>query len=277
MFISRAPRNEALAPYVEALWVQRGELTHGYEKLLPSGRMQVLVNLEADELCDYTLEGRRMHQTHGAALQGARVAPMLIDTAHQRYICGVSFAAGGAWPFLGVPASEVAGRVIDLSDLWGTCGRVLRERLLEAHHPRAQLEVLETALLERGTSFDRGSGDVRLACRLLESGARVGSVGDRLGLSPRRIINLFRTHVGMSPKVFARLARFQSLLRARQIEVPWVELAAANGFSDQAHMIKEFRVFAGSTPSNYRPRSHEAPHHVPLTNRQFSSIHGQKR
>jgi AraC-like DNA-binding protein len=234
--------------------------------------MQLLVNLRDDELCDYTLEGRPAHRTRGAGLQGARAAPMLIDTAHQRNICGVSFSAGGAWPFLGVPASEVCGRVFDLSDLWGRDGTLLRERLLEARDPTAQLNVLETALIERGTSFDRGCSSVQLACGLLEGGARVGAVGDRLGLTPRRMINLFRTHVGVPPKLFARLARFQALLRARQAEAPWAELAAANGFSDQAHMIREFRVFAGSTPSEYRARSHEATHHVPLSERQFSSI-----
>jgi AraC-like DNA-binding protein len=259
---------------VESLWVHQGQLAHQFERVLPSGRMQLLVNLGDDELCDYTLDGRPAHRTRGAGLQGPRTAPMLIDTAHQRSICGVSFSVGGGWPFLGVPASEVCGRVVDLSDLWGRDGSVLRERLLEARDPTAQLDLLETALLERATPFDRGYSDVQLACRLLEGGAHVRAVGDRLGLTPRRMINLFRTHVGVPPKLFARLARFQALLRAREAEARWVELAAANGFSDQSHMIREFRLFAGSTPSEHRPRSREATHHVPLSERQFSSIRG---
>jgi AraC-like DNA-binding protein len=237
--------------------------------------MQMLINLHADELCDYTLDGRPANWTRGAALQGARIAPILIDTAHQRSICGVSFSIGGARPFFGMSASEVCGRVFNLSDLWGRYGTLLRERLLEAGDPAAQLDVLETALLERAASFDR-STDLQLACGLLEGGASVRAVGDRLGLTPRRLISLFRTHVGFPPKLFARLARFQAVLCAREAEMPWVELAAANGFADQAHLIREFRVFADSTPGEHRARSHGATHHVPLSERQISSIRGDE-
>lgn len=278
MILSRPPHHRGLRPFVEAIWAHQGRLPHRFERVLPSGRMQLLVNLGEDELRDYTLEGRPMHRTQGAGLQGPRAAPVLIDTAHQRSICGVSFAPGGAWPFLGVPASEVYGQVLNLSDLWGRDGNLLRERLLEAGRPSARLDVLETVLLEHAMSLDHGCREVQLACGLLEGGARVGAVGDRLGLTPRRMIDLFRTHVGLPPKRFARLARFQALLRARGRDGrSWAELAAATGFSDQAHMIREFRVFAGSPPSEHRARSRGAPHHVPLSERQFSSIRGGGR
>jgi len=272
MIVSRAPRSPALAAFVDALWVHQGELSHRYERLLPSGRMQLLVNLHSDELCDYTPEGCPANWTRGAALQGARIAPVLIDTSHQRHICGVSLAAGGARHLLGVPADELCGRVFNLSDIWGRDGDRLRERLLEAIGPAKQLDLLEAALLERGTSFDRGCSEVILACRLLEHGASVRSLCDRLGLTPRRLINLFRTHVGVAPKLFARLARFQAVLRGRAAETPWIELAAAHGFSDQAHMIREFGVFAGMTPSEYRARSGQAIHHVERSERQFPPI-----
>jgi AraC-like DNA-binding protein len=274
MIVSRAPRNPALTPFVDALWVHKGELPHRGERLLPSGRLQLLINLHADELCDYSLDGRPANWTRGAALQGARIEPILIDTAHQRDICGVSFAVGGQRPFFGMPASEVCGRVLNLSDVWGGYASLLRERLLEADDAEAQLDVLESALLERGASFDQ-SQDVQFACRALERGASVRAVGDRLGLTPRRLIGLFRAHLGFPPKMFARLARFQAVLRASK--TPWVDIAAANGFADQAHMIREFRFFSGSSPREHRARSSGATHHVPLSGRQFCSIRRDER
>jgi hypothetical protein len=84
--------------------------------------MQLLVNLHEDVLCDYALDLRVANRISGAGFQGARTAPVIIDTRQQTAICGVSFAPGGAWPFLGVPASDIGGRLVDLSVLWGRRG-----------------------------------------------------------------------------------------------------------------------------------------------------------
>jgi AraC-like DNA-binding protein len=263
MILSRPARNPALAPFVDALWVHRGEFPHRYETLVPSKRMQLLINLDSDELCDFTLDGRLANRARGAALQGPRIAPIVINTSQQRNICGVSFAAGGTLPFVDVPASDLCGRVLNLSDLWGRDGDALRERLLEAGDPASQLDVLESALLRHGTSFERRR-EAQLAYALLEQGFSVHAVGERLAITPRRMIALFREQVGFAPKMFARLARFQALLRGTHVNPNWAEVASANGFADQAHMIREFRRFANTTPSQHRARSAEAANHVPL-------------
>jgi AraC-like DNA-binding protein len=236
--------------------------------------MQVLVNLHEDELRDYTLDGRMANRSSGAGLQGPRTAPVVVDTIEQREICGVSFVPGGAWPFVGVPASEVTERVIDLSEFWARDGSVLRERLFEARDPAAQLDMLETTLLEQARYSNEGGREVEVACALVAEGVKIRTVGDRVGLTPRQLIARFRSRIGMSPKLFARIARFQRLIRAIDGQMSWVELAGRHGFADQAHLIREFQVFAGTTPTAYRARSVEDRNHIPIDYRQSSSIHG---
>lgn len=268
MMVSRSPRSPLLARFVQTLWLCQSELAHRYERVLPSAQMQLLVNLDEDRLgVDEdrlsAADGRVVHRTGGVALQGVRSAPVLIDTAHQRDACGVSFRAGGAWPFLaGTPAFELRDQLVDLSLVWGASGRRLRERLLETRDAHARLDVLEAALLQRLGGMRDARSPVDAACRMLEQGASVRSAGEQLALGPRRMIDAFRERVGVSPKLFARLARFQRTLRAVRGEASGAQVAAALGFSDQAHMIREFRTFARTTPSQHRPRSADAPNHV---------------
>ena len=272
MIFARPPRSPALQPFVESLWVHQGAIDHRFERVLPSGRMQLLVNLEEDQLRQLTDDGHARSSTRGAALQGVRTNATIVDTIDQRSICGVSFAVGGAWAFFDLPASEVTDRVVDLSELWCRDGSTLRERLLQARDPSERLDVLERLLLERGRRSKPRDRAIETACALLGRGASVGLVGERLGLAPRMLIERFRARVGLRPKLFSRIARFQSVLRNIETQVGWPDAAISHGYSDQAHLIREFRQFAGATPTQYRARSVDERNHVPIDERQFSSI-----
>ena len=263
MMLSRRPRHPALVPLVESLWVHRAELRHRFERALPTGRMQLLVNLDGDQLTEH-LDITHVNRAGGSALQGARAAPVVLDTSEQRAICGVSFLPGGALPFLAVPASAVTGQLIDLSELWGRAASVLRERLLETMDPASQLDVLEIALLRQAHHAPQADGAVERACALLVQGARISAVRDHLGLAPKDLIDRFRKCIGLPPKLFARVARFQRLIASLGREPRWADAALEHGFADQAHLIREFTGFAGVTPTAYRARSPEAVNHCPV-------------
>lgn len=263
MIVSRRPRARALEPFVESVWVHRAELAHSFERVLPSGRMQLLVNIEEDELRDYELDGTPRHRTKGAGLTGAHARPVVIDTKEQRAICGVFFKAGGARPFFRAPAFEVTDSTVSLADLWGDAGAVVRERLLEARDPDAQLDVLEAILLEQAKDFAIDRAFAR-AHDLLTEGAAVTAVARSLGTSPRSLIERFRALTGLTPKAFARVARFQRLVRGIDGASSWTDLALAHGYADQAHMIREFKTFSGTTPTAYRARRTDERNHVAL-------------
>jgi methylphosphotriester-DNA--protein-cysteine methyltransferase len=86
------------------------------------------------------------------------------------------------------------------------------------------------------------------------------------GLSQRRFGSVFREHVGMSPKRYARLQRFRAVVDSvqRGARIEWSRVAADCGFYDQPHLVREFREFAGMTPSAYVAARGAYVNHVPL-------------
>jgi AraC-like DNA-binding protein len=81
----------------------------------------------------------------------------------------------------------------------------------------------------------------------------VGDVIQRIGLSPRRFGELFRSEVGLAPKAFCRIRRFSEVLKRIEplTEVDWADVALSCGYFDQAHFNHDFRACAGLTPSAY--------------------------
>jgi AraC-like DNA-binding protein len=268
---ARRPASPALAPFVSWIGYYQGRFAHARERTLATGGMQLLVNLADDELWwhpDGAAEGQR---TAGAAVQGPDSRPGVVDPAHQRAIVWVAFRPGGAWPFLPLPASELRDQLVGLADLWGPDGVSLRERLLAAPSPAGKLRVVEAALLARVVRPLAPDPAVAVAAAALHRGATVAKVSDRLGWPRQRLTRHFVERIGLTPKRFARVRRFQRLLGSvtagggyGHSGVDWARLAAESGYHDQAHMIHDFHTFAGMCPTAYVPRSPAEQNHVPL-------------
>jgi AraC-like DNA-binding protein len=270
--IVRQP-SPALRPFVSSIWYYEGDFPHSRERMLPTGTMALLVNLAEDELRTYEGEGyATVERTRGAALCGAYDRHFAIDTAEQRSILGVSFHPGGTLPFFREPASAVRDLHVPLDALWSD-GAGLRARLLDAASDDDRLRLIETLLREHVVRPLEPDEAMAFAVTALERGASVADVRDRLGATPARFIARFADAVGLTPKRFARLRRFQRVLRALDVGagVDWADVAAAGGFADQAHLVNEFRAFAGITPTQYRPREPGEPNHVPLSDDAFAS------
>jgi AraC-like DNA-binding protein len=163
-------------------------------------------------------------------------------------------ALGAPEAVLGVPASEMAGRIVALEDLWDDVAvRRLCARLADARDTAAAAAVLESAIAERLASANgRRPARAQLALAAAErlTSGSVYSVAAELGVSERHLRRVFRETVGVSPKTFARVARFHRALDAAREDARagWAGIAAAAGYYDQAHLIAEFRAIAGVTP-----------------------------
>ena len=94
----------------------------------------------------------------------------------------------------------------------------------------------------------------------------VAEVTGLIGLSPRRFIQVFSAEVGLTPKLFCRIRRFQRVVRhiAKEERVEWADVAADCGYFDQAHFIHDFRAFSGINPTTYLAQRTEHLNHVPI-------------
>jgi AraC-like DNA-binding protein len=160
---------------------------------------------------------------------------------------------GASKAVLGVPASAVTSRVVALEDLWGDAAmRRLLDRLAAARDMVDAALVLESAIAERLAVADARRESEQLAVDAAEKlmRASVRAVAVDLGVSERHLRRVFRETVGLSPKAFARITRFQGALRAarRDGRANWASIASLAGYYDQAHLIAEFRAIAGVTP-----------------------------
>jgi len=156
---------------------------------------------------------------------------------------------------LGAPASQLAGRIVAIDALWGDVAtRRLVNRLGDARTAVDAAAVLERAIAERLASAERGLTPAPLVTEAAErlKNGNVAAVAADLRVSERHLRRLFRDTVGVSPKTFARLARFRRALRAarQSARASWARIAAESGYYDQAHLIADFRLIAGATPQD---------------------------
>jgi AraC-like DNA-binding protein len=271
MFLRTYTPGPPLDEYIDRFWFCSDTPPHPRERILPSGTVELVINLSDDEIRIYDpSHPARTRRYSGAAVSGPYRAGFLIDPIQHASIIGVHFRPGRAVPVLGVPASELADAHVDLDALWGPTAAELRERLCTAAAPAKRFAVLEEVLLGRLRRPPPRHGAIPVALDAFEQADAAVTVRDlarRVGLSQRRFIQLFTAEVGLTPKLYGRVRRFQ---RARElvrnaIEPDWAAVAVACGFFDQSHLIRDFGEFSGLSPVAYlKQRSkHVLLNHMP--------------
>jgi AraC-like DNA-binding protein len=254
---------------VRMLWYASAQnIGHARERVLPTGRVQVILNLARDYLLDCP-EGEPSRPSPPALIVGARSVYEIVDTSDMADLIGIVFEPGGFPVFASEAADLFSNRSVALEDVWGLQVRALRDRLRELPAPNARLRCLEGFLFDsfapriaaEGFAPHGPSRDlmVRFALDRFEKAPSVSTVREvarNTGWSERRFSQVFREQVGFSPKVWCRIERFQRAVRQLHAgaDVPWAELALNCGFYDQSHFANEFRAFSGIDATTYSAR-----------------------
>ena len=262
--MNRLPRPE-LAPFVTQLWASQSDGTPGARELvLPTGAMHLVLRLDEPlRLYDEPSRGAPCRVVGHAIIGGARASSYVRDISRPSASVGAQLRPGAAELLLGVPAIELAEHHTRLDDVWGRFADELRAQLAEAPDPAARLARFEAALLARLPRVRGVHPAVAHALQRFRAGSEVGAVVDEVGYSHRRFIALFEHAVGLTPKRYCRVQRLQRAI-AQLPGHPLGEVALNAGFSDQAHLNREFRALVGLSPGDYRARAPVAPLHVPL-------------
>ncbi len=258
MFLSRAPK-PPLDACVECLWIVESTASgqNRLERVLPTGAAQLIVNLKEDETRRYDASrGLRCETTRGVILAGPMSRFSVIDTSEQEWVAGVAFKPGGTAAFTRTPANEACDLDVDLDRLVARdLVNSLREQLLEAATAANRLDRLESALRSawRGPV---GHDAVSFAVARFTKQPAATAISDvmaAIGLSQRQFIARFAAEVGLTPKRFCRVRRFQRAVALAHAGGPvdWTSVALDCGYYDQSHLIHDFREFSGVTPTEY--------------------------
>lgn len=195
-----------------------------------------------------------------AFVMGARDSPTVVEGACAPSYLELMLAPLGAYTLLGLPGEELGGQPVDLADVLGPAGRRLAERLREAAGWQQRFRLLDQFLLRRLERGPRPAPEVsRTWQRLVASGGSmpIGQIADEVGWSHQHLITRFRQQAGLRPKTAARLIRFDGVWRRLDEPRPadWGQIAADSGYADQAHLIRDFRRFTGTTPTGFLARA----------------------
>jgi AraC-like DNA-binding protein len=214
---------------------------------LPGGRVVLVVSFGPQ----LDIDGRSFR----SFAAGLHDAPAITEHAGLGYGIQSYLTPLGARRFFGLPMGELAGRVVELEDLIGApAARELAERLALAPDWATRLDLFERAIARRVLAAPPTSNELEWAWeRLLESDGAVpiAALAAELGRSRRHLATRFREELGMTPKALGRVLRFERAVARLRAGDELGDLALEAGYYDQAHFNRDFRAFAGTTPTEY--------------------------
>lgn len=256
MYVLRAPA-EPLRRFIEHYWF----VSHapGDEVDL---RVEVFVDARADLVFNFEAPYRREVIGGGVVelatsnLDAQRLDPIRIVQRGRVRIAGVRFRLGGVAPFAREPLAPHTGATPSPDAVLGPETRDLEAALRNDPGPDAAAALLDAFFLARFAT-DAGHAAFERALDALVAGGgqpAVSELADVAGTSERQLERLFARHLGIPPKTVGRIVRFQGALRSLMADpgCPLGEIAVGAGYYDQAHFVRDFRLFSGGVPRGYR-------------------------
>jgi AraC-like DNA-binding protein len=240
----------AVSEYVEFYWILEDRSPTGcIQRIVPDGRPALILNFARPFLSHRN--GAWLPQPD-CFLVGQITEPLLLRPSGPAAMLGIQFRPHGAAELLRLPISELTNSAVALEDLSKQLFRQL-ECLQDLSSLTKAATALDSILHRIAEQARRGEDRISYVVRTIERTCglvSIAQVADRVGWSARQLQRRFRSAVGISPKLFGRMRRFQEVLRA--MESPgsnWVNAAVRCGYFDQAHLIRDFREFTGKTPT----------------------------
>lgn len=261
-----------LCNYVNTFTYYAGlNLGHAIERLLPDGTANLIIEL--DNIPKYTFDNESLEKKEKysrAWMSGMQQEYISIGSPPGSSMFVIQFQPGGVYPFLSFPVEELNNLVVDAELIFGEDIIRLRDQLLEAFIPEEKFFRAEQWLMDHLSEVSFPEQVMNFAIQKICQDPTLDSIeliSQRTGYSQKQFIQLFKRYVGLSPKYFQRVQRFNKVLQEveRRKEINWSALSHDCGFYDQAHFIREFRKFSGFNPTDFLHEKGEYIHYVPIS------------
>jgi AraC-like DNA-binding protein len=220
------------------------------DAIVPDGCPEIIVHY-GDRFTEDTA-GRRIVQSE-TIVAGQLTRPLMLRPTGRVGMVAARFRADGLFSILGVPMHELVDRRVPLETV---CSDVstLQARIAEAGSDRERVGHLATFL--KSTLTERYALDAVVGHSvhaILDSGGQISpnQLAQCAGLTARQLERRFQVSVGVSPKFLCRIVRFRTIFDCLQSATPWSSIALDCGFFDQSHLIRDFKQFAGQSPTAF--------------------------
>jgi methylphosphotriester-DNA--protein-cysteine methyltransferase len=250
-----APPDPDLAGIVVEYWEVEGRLAPFREKVLPNGCVEVMIDLGPPHQMIADGETTLWDRSWFSGLHERSIE---IQSENGTHLVSARLTPLGAFKLFGDDAPGAANTVIDLETFAGSRAGELRSELLGVARPAERFAILETFLRARVGTASASSFVTGAVERIDREHGRVkvSELHEELGISRKHLTLTFTREVGVPPKAYAQIRRFVwTLSRLRESEtVDWAALSAEAGYSDQSHLVRDFRRVASASPTEFLRR-----------------------
>lgn len=266
---------DALLPFIDSIIYFKGYTPeHSIERVVPDGHTYLI--FELDNMPRHTFDNDTLEPNKEftkAWVSGMQSSYISISAMPDSEMYVFRFKPGGIYPFIQKDLDSISDSVIPAESFFGEAIFEFREQLLGADSPEEKFSLGEEwaqTKLEQGVRID---DSIHAAVSKIMSDPQFWEISlkdiiDESGYSQKHFISLFKKYVGLSPKYFQRILRFQEIMMKTQNkeQISWPSISSDCGFYDQAHFIREFKKFSGYNPGEFivEQEDHDAPNFFPL-------------
>lgn len=247
--------------------------SHTLDRFLPDGNTELLIDLRENPQYIHDNNSLEIIQScKHAWVSGVRTRPITIPAGSGNKLLVIGFKKGAAHAFYKFPMSELTDSVVMGDLVFGNTICELREQLLFARSTSEMFCLIEKFLLtQAGDNLHVNpiSKCIQYAITHITAQPHISSfhkLSEHIGYSQKHFIDLFRKQVGVAPKQYLKIMRFQKAILEAETShsINWSRLAQESGFYDQAHFIHDFKEFSGFTPNEYMQRKNAELNYVPV-------------
>lgn len=247
---------EELREYVKCFWTLDGEYPGecAKQRVMPDGCMEMIFHY-GDLYLQYSPDNTSFLQpksfVYGQITKYLEIAP-----TGTTGIISARFHPDGLLPILPVPVKQLEDRAVDLEELFGSEGVLLSSQVVNAPGTAARIALIEQFLVSQLQSTALRDSVTRSCIDLIirsQGVMTVDEISDAAKINRRNLERRFDTAIGLSPKQLSKVVRLQTALRLLEKKEysTLTALAYESGYYDQAHFIKDFREFTGSSPGKF--------------------------
>jgi AraC-like DNA-binding protein len=247
----------ALQPYVDCYWAMQfngpvAQLSPD-QHCLPLGMLEMIFHLN-DDRYEALIDGTR-YELPSSFVAGMYDAPVSWKAVGGSRLFGIRIKPECLLELFRIPVSVMFGEFTDMHSFFGNSARTLTEQMRNAPGTGARIQAAEAFLLRHLRDRQSERNYVTEATRLIRQTAGNISLDDLSGqlyISPRQLQRTFKASIGTSPKTYMRIVRFASAydyVQNERASLNWASLSYHFGYSDQAHLIRDFKQFAGKAPT----------------------------
>lgn len=261
-----------LSDLVKYMWFQDGYRPSGKaERVLPGGSSQIILNLGGKRFRHFSPDLNTSYEFDDLILTGVHSKPVFLDSTTRISTIGIVLKEGAIPALLKLPATEFQNQVIALENLSLTGLSELKEKLhTTSSKPIAKLQLIENYLYQLISPSHHPSPAMNFAVdqiRQTNGQINISEILEQTGYSRRWFIKKFRDTVGITPKLFARVYRFQhavDLIRSED-SPNFPNIALECGYYDQSHFNHDFKDLSGIPPLDYHCTHGEEKNHLSIS------------